>query len=180
MPREALTLFRTCRYLNDVTSFQEVIYPWILSFLVSHTSYCKPFRTHSWQSTWTLHAVCFWSPWRGKWGDHTAPTKMPTIIMAIILGTFQGQKWGLSKHAVSWEYQTALGYWRFTRRTRSGFWSSRMLRCAACDNTHRRFEEAWRRHPQRVVGPTRVIRTDQPMKTKTLRSFSTSDVLTAF
>jgi len=32
---------------------------------------------------------------------------MPTIIRAIILGTFEDQYWGSFKHAVSWEYQTA-------------------------------------------------------------------------
>jgi hypothetical protein len=43
-------------------------------------------------------------------GVHNAPTKMPTIITAIILGTLQGQYWDSFKHAVSWENQTALRY----------------------------------------------------------------------
>jgi len=55
------------------------------------------------------------------------------------------------------------------------FWD--VMLCSVLLNTCRRFEETWRRHPHRVVGLRRVIPTDQPLKTKTLRRFSTSDVL---
>lgn len=102
-------------YLNSgKTSFQQVIYPGILSFLISHTSYFTPFRTNYWQllpTSPTSPSICFG---RKCCFCHRSVKCTRVIPCSLVLVVVKGKR-GFTLHLPKFQHQTWLLFWAFSK-----------------------------------------------------------------